>query len=64
MGTGTVNSLMRYKKSLEIKHRQLDNDITKAYSNHVSDAELKTMKLNKLELKQKITEVERELETR
>ena len=64
MGTGTVNSLMRYKKSLETKHRELDNEIIRAHNEHVSDDKVKSMKLHKLELKQKITEVERELETR
>lgn len=64
MGTGTVNSLMRYKKSLETKHRQLDKDIIQAYSNHVSDDKVKSMKLDKLQLKRKIEQVEKELETR
>ena len=64
MGTGTVNSLMRYKKSLENKHRDLDNRINQAYSEHVGDEKLKAMKLDKLTLKQKITKIEKELELR
>lgn len=64
MGTGTVNSLMRYKKSLETKHRDLDNQINQAYSQHMGDEQLKSMKLDKLSLKQKITEIEKELELR
>lgn len=64
MGTGTVNSLMRYKKSLENKHRDLDNRINQAYNEHVGDEKLKAMKLDKLTLKQKITDIEKELELR
>jgi hypothetical protein len=64
MGTGTINSLMRYKKSLETKHRELDKKIIQAHNEHTEDDKLKSMKIHKLELKQKITEVDRELETR
>ena len=63
MGTGTINSLMRYKKSLETKHRELDKEIVKAYNEHISDEKVKSMKLHKLRLKQEIASVEQQLET-
>lgn len=54
---------MRYKKSLETKHRELDKEIVKAYNEHISDEKVKSMKLHKLRLKQEIASVEQQLET-
>lgn len=58
MGTGTVNSLLRRKDSLVLKHKTLDNDIKEAYSNHINDIELHRMKKEKLSLKEEIVRIE------
>lgn len=61
MGTGTVNSMTRYKKSLENKHRMLDKDITEAYIKRIDDETIKRMKAEKLVLKEKIVNIEKQL---
>ena len=58
MGTGTVNSLLRHKDALVIKHKTLDKDIKEAYSNHINDIELHRMKKEKLSLKEEIVKLE------
>lgn len=62
MGTGTTNSLKRYKNSLVTKHRLLDKDIKEAYSKRVDDETIKQMKTEKLVLKEKIVNIEKQLE--
>ena len=62
MGTGTTNSLKRYKNSLVTKHRLLDKDIKEAYIKRVDDETIKQMKTEKLVLKEKIVNIEKQLE--
>lgn len=62
MGTGTINSLLRHKNALQIKHKTLDNDIKTAYSNHINDIELHKMKKEKLSLKEEIVRLENTIE--
>ena len=58
MGTGTINSLLRHKDALIIKHKTLDKDIKEAYTNHINDIELHKMKKEKLSLKEEIVRLE------
>ena len=60
MGTGTINSKRRYLESLKTKHRTLDEMIWRRVPRH-NDLEIKQMKLDKLELKTKIAQLENEL---
>jgi len=62
MGTGTVNSKKRYLDSLKIKHRTLDKQITEMHQQHQGDPEIKALKLQKLDMKTKISQIEKELE--
>jgi len=64
MGTGTKNSLMRYKKSLKEKHKELDSSIKEAYNKHIKDEVLTEMKKLKLSLKEKLRKLEIELQGR
>lgn len=61
MGTGTVNSKMRYLKSLRQKHRQLDEKIERMAKQHHPDNEITTLKKEKLVLKTSISEIETQL---
>lgn len=61
MGTGTVNSKMRYLKSLRQKHRQLDEKIERLTKKHYPDNEITNLKKEKLILKTNISELETEL---
>lgn len=61
MGTGTINSKKRYMLSLTEKHRKLDKDIISSYNNHTSDDTVKQMKIDKLQLKQKIATLEEQI---
>lgn len=61
MGTGTVNSKIRYLNSLKEKHRSLDNEIQKLYSAHAPDNQIAKMKKEKLALKTSISNLETEL---
>jgi uncharacterized protein YdcH (DUF465 family) len=64
MGTGTINSLLRHKDALIIKHKTLDKDIKEAYTNHIDDIEIHKMKKAKLSLKEEIVKIEATLEER
>ena len=64
MGTGTINSLLRHKNALVIKHKTLDKDIKEAYSNHINDIELHKMKKEKLSLKEEIVSIEKTIAER
>ncbi len=62
MGTGTNNSKRRYLDSLKIKHRELDKRIIEKYNkNTASDQILKELKIEKLNLKNKIVNLENQL---
>ena len=60
MGTGTINSKRRYLESLKTKHRALDEMIWRIVPRH-NEAQIKTMKAEKLTLKTKINKLENEL---
>jgi hypothetical protein len=62
MGTGTVNSKMRYLKSLKQKHRQLDEKIERMTKHHQPDNEITVLKKEKLILKTNINELETQIE--
>lgn len=53
--------LDNYKKSLEKKHRALDSLIKEAYISRVDDETLREMKTQKLALKGKIVDLDRQL---
>lgn len=61
MGTGTVNSKMRYLKSLKQKHRQLDEKIERMTKRHHPDNEITDLKKEKLVLKTSISELETQI---
>lgn len=60
MGTGTVNSKLRYIESLKKKHRSLDNEIL-SLPISVSDYKVKELKTKKLHIKQEIEKLTNEL---
>ena len=60
MGTGTVNSKLRYIESLKKKHRSLDDTIL-ALPISVSDYKVKELKTKKLHLKQEIAKLTNKL---
>lgn len=63
MGTGTINSKRRYLNSLKAKHKNLDESITKKFNNYsATDQEIKELKVEKLNLKNKITALETQLQ--
>lgn len=57
----TTNKLEHYKKYLEKKHRLLDKSIEQAYIKRVDDADVREMKAQKLQLKEKISVLERQI---
>ena len=47
-------------ESLIIKHKTLDKDIKRGYSNYINDEHLKKMKYEKLNIKQQIEKLKNE----
>lgn len=50
----TLISLSNHLKVLEERHRELDKKITSDYEHHMDDTELKSEKIEKLNLKREI----------
>ncbi len=62
MGTGTINSKMRYLSSLKNKHQILDAKITDMINSHLNDNLIKKLKIEKLGIKEKIVILESEID--
>jgi len=61
-GHNKVNDLKRYWDELIISHRRLDDEIRESYNAYQSDQLIKSLKLNKLHLKQEIELIKKEVE--
>ena len=61
-GHDKVNDLKKYWNGLISRHRKLDTEIKEGYDNYRPDQYIKSLKLNKLHLKQEIEIVRSELE--
>ena len=61
-GHDKVNDLRKYWNGLIVKHRRLDDEIREGYNAYKSDQIIKSLKLNKLHLKQEIEVIKEELE--
>ena len=60
-GHDKVNNLKKYWDELVIRHRRLDDEIKESYNAYHSDQLIKSLKLNKLHLKQEIEIIKKEL---
>ena len=60
-GHDKVNDLKKYWDELVIRHRRLDDEIKESYNAYHSDQLIKSLKLNKLHLKQEIEIIKKEL---
>ena len=62
-GHDKVNDLRKYWNGLIVKHRRLDDEIKEGYNAYKSDQVIKSLKLNKLHLKQEIEVIREEVKT-
>jgi len=53
--------IANHLESLKTKHRELDDQIKKGYTNYLSDTSLTKMKLQKLQLKDQIEKLTKQL---
>ena len=60
-GHDKINDLKKYWDELIIKHRRLDDEIKESYNAYQPDQIIKSLKLNKLHLKQEIEIIKKEL---
>ena len=60
-GHDKVNVLKEYWDGLVSRHRRLDDEIKEGYDAYKSDQFIKSLKLNKLHLKQEIEIVKKEM---
>ena len=61
IGHDKVNDLKKYWNGLISRHRQLDTEIQECYDHYRPDQYIKSLKLNKLHLKQEIEIVRNEV---
>ena len=62
-GHDNVNDLHKYWNGLISRHRRLDDEIKEGYNAYTSDQVIKSLKLNKLHLKQEIEFIKKEVES-
>ena len=62
-GHDKVNDLRKYWNGLISRHRRLDDEIKEGYNAYKSDQVIKSLKLNKLHLKQEIEVIREEVKT-
>ena len=60
-GHDKIKDLRKYWDKLIIRHRRLDDEIKESYNAYQSDQIIKSLKLNKLHLKQEIEIIKKEL---
>ena len=60
-GHDKIKDLRKYWDELIIRHRRLDDEIKESYNAYQSDQIIKSLKLNKLHLKQEIEIINTEL---
>jgi hypothetical protein len=58
-----ISDVADYYNDLVVNHRKLDSEIQTAHNQYQSDQHIKSLKLNKLHLKQQIEELKSNLET-
>jgi hypothetical protein len=58
-----ISDVADYYNDLVVNHRKLDREIQTAHNQYQSDQHIKSLKLNKLHLKQQIEELKSNLET-
>ena len=61
IGHDKVNDLKKYWNGLISRHRKLDTEIKEGYAHYRPDQYIKSLKLNKLHLKQEIEIVRNEV---
>ena len=61
IGHDKVNDLKKYWNGLISRHRKLDTEIKEGYAHYRPDQYIKSLKLNKLHLKQEIETVRNEV---
>ena len=61
-GHDKVNDLHKYWNGLISRHRRLEDEIKEGYNAYKSDQVIKSLKLNKLHLKQEIEVIKKEVE--
>jgi|TARA_B110000495_G_scaffold179986_1_gene173749 uncharacterized protein YdcH (DUF465 family) len=64
MGVGTINSLIRHRDAVVLKHKTLDKSIKEAYSKRIGDIQLHRMKKEKLSLKEEIVAINNQIAER
>jgi hypothetical protein len=57
-----ISDVAEHYNSLIVNHRKLDNEIKTAYEKYLPDQHIKSLKLNKLHLKQQIEEIKTNLQ--
>ena len=57
----TPEKLMSHYKSLKIKHDALDKKIEESYNHFIDDTEIHKMKIEKLHLKEEMSNIENQL---
>ena len=62
-GHDKVNDLHKYWNGLISRHRRLDDEIKEGYNEYKPDQVIKSLKLNKLHLKQEIEVIREEVKT-
>ena len=58
-----ISDVADYYNDLVVNHRKLDREIQTAHNQYQSDQHIKSLKLNKLHLKQQIEEIKSNLQT-
>lgn len=58
-----ISDVANHYNNLVVNHRKLDREIQTAHDQYQSDQRIKSLKLNKLHLKQQIEEIKSNLET-
>ena len=58
-----ISDVATHYNNLIVNHRKLDREITEAYDKYLPDQHIKSLKLNKLHLKQQIEDIKTNLQT-
>ena len=58
-----ISDVATHYNNLIVNHRKLDREITEAHDKYLPDQHIKSLKLNKLHLKQQIADIKQNLQT-
>ena len=58
-----ISDVATYYNNLVVNHRKLDREIKSAHDKYLPDQHIKSLKLNKLHLKQQIEDIKQNLQT-